>query len=93
MAIEKEIQTQYGFEALYWKVIRIDINYLENRAEVWVAGWKNEKQRMSYPKIQPAIIRSFSWTDKEFPDGCNERAVAYKYIKADPEFIGATDRI
>ena len=45
MALGKSIQTRYGVEAFYWRILSVKEVYDKNQTEVLFVGYKNEDTR------------------------------------------------
>lgn len=83
MALQKSIQTNFGIEATYWKVVEINVNWHEKRSHVTLLGWVDQGARDSGK--QPIDQRTFDWGGEDFPfvdkEPQNERAKAYEKVK------------
>jgi hypothetical protein len=47
MALQKNIDTQYGITLSYWKVVRFNIDWHNKEGEVTIAGWLNHDVRQN----------------------------------------------
>lgn len=45
MALQKQKDTQFGIKANYWKVVQTNINWLDKKANIIMAGFENEASR------------------------------------------------
>jgi len=95
MAFIISIDTQYGIEASYWKIVDLNINWLTKNSHVSMCGWIDKASRDAGQ--QPLDQRSFDWSGDAFPfietEPQNERELAYDTIKSleDGEFADAVD--
>ncbi len=81
MALQKNIESQYGVILSYWKVTRLNIEWHEKIAEVFMAGWPNQQTREN--GVQPLEYRSFVFRHDDWPftfDG-NNVSEAYDRLK------------
>jgi hypothetical protein len=72
MALQKDIESQYGVILSYWKVTRLNIEWHEKIAEVFMAGWPNQQIREN--GVQPLEYKSFVFRHNDWPftfDGNN----------------------
>jgi len=72
MALQKDIESQYGVTLSYWKVTRLNIEWHEKIAEVFMAGWLNQQIREN--GVQPLEYKSFVFRHNDWPftfDGNN----------------------
>lgn len=96
MALDKKIQTNFGVDATYWKVVEVNINWHANCVHITMLGWVDRIARDSGK--QPIDQRTFDWNGEDFPfvdkEPQNERAQAYgkikslKVIQPDPTDLG-----
>jgi len=47
MALQKTIPTAYGVDLTYWKVTRLNIDWLNQISEVFLGGWPNQQARFN----------------------------------------------
>lgn len=84
MALSKNIPTDYGVDATYWRIIGAQAYYGENLVDVVLAGYASDAARQA-GKSPLATITGIrlSWSDMAL-EGTNEptRAAAYTAIKA-----------
>lgn len=106
MALQKEIETQYGVTLSYWKVTRLNIEWHNKIAEVFLAGWPSQQVRDN--GVEPLEYKSFMFKHNDWPftfDG-NNLTEAYNRMKLSigenfgnnnmvetNPFVGATDII
>jgi len=57
MAIKKTLQTSFGVEANYWKIVRVNESFLGMTTEIYLAGYVNEQSRRDGK--QPLEIKTF----------------------------------
>lgn len=91
MALLKNISTEYGVYASYWKITEISLN-LDGSCDLVLSGYYNEETRnanlqhlkkMQYHIDQPTVVQYF-------PSGIDLSQV-YAYLKTTGEFGGAED--
>jgi hypothetical protein len=106
MALQKNIETQYGVTLSYWKVTRLNIEWHNKIAEVFLAGWPSQQVRDN--GVEPLEYKSFVFRHDDWPftfDG-NNVSEAYERMKLPMQthmgggnmheqnpFVGATDVI
>ena len=106
MALQKDIETQYGVTLSYWKVTRLNIEWHNKIAEVFLAGWPSQQVRDN--GVEPLEYKSFVFRHDDWPftfDG-NNVSEAYERMKLTMQthmgggnmheqnpFVGATDVI
>lgn len=88
MALAQFIKTPYNdITADYWKIIECNVNWLDTRSHVVMAGWVSDEARRGGK--QPISQRNYDWSDGEFPfsfdelskEGQNPVKIAYEKIK------------
>jgi hypothetical protein len=104
MALQKNLETQYGVTLSYWKVTRLNIEWHQKIAEVFLAGWPSQQNREN--GIEPLEYKSFVFRHDDWPFTTNGYNIteAYERLKlpilqnvttAGPEdvnpFTGAVD--
>jgi hypothetical protein len=47
MALQKTIPTPYGVDLTYWKITRLNIDWLNQIGEVFLGGWPNQQARLN----------------------------------------------
>jgi hypothetical protein len=91
MALVKNISTEYGVYASYWKITEISLN-LDGSCDFVLSGYLNKETRngnlLHLKKIefhidQPTVVQYF-------PSGV-DLAQVYAYLKTTGEFGGAED--
>jgi len=81
MALQKDFETQYGITLSYWKVTRLNIEWHNRIAEVFLGGWVNRSARESEVAALEYKAVYFSTADFPFtPDGYNHTE-AYERLK------------
>lgn len=106
MALQKDIETQYGVALSYWKVTRLNIEWHNKIAEVFLAGWPSQQVRDN--GVEPLEYKSFVFRYDDWPftfEG-NNVSEAYERMKLPMQtnmgggnmheqnpFVGATDAI
>lgn len=88
MALIKNIETQYGIDANYWKVVDLNVNWLTKQSHISLLGWNSKTDRVEGK--QSLASRVYDWSGEDFPftiealDAENENAVkiAYEKIKS-----------
>lgn len=98
MALQKTIQHPTGATSSYWRVINVSLNYQDNNATVYMAGYINDQTRLD--NLMPLDGRNYSiiggdfttyFSITELDKSTNPVEQAYIYIKTLPEFQGAID--
>ena len=96
MALQKSIELPSGVVAEYWKINKINFNYVGDFLEINLAGYVSQQTRDDN-KI-PASIKSFSVEGQEYINNFSvftddPRTNAYNYIKNIPngEFANSVD--
>lgn len=98
MALEKIIQHETGTFSQYWRIVRVDLNYLTRQSEVVLLGYVSDQARLANMKNLDS--RNFSISDQDFDNFFNHQVLdqstnpvrqSYLYIKGTPEFIGSVD--
>ena len=81
MALQKDIETQYGVTLSYWKVTRLNIEWHNKISEVFLAGWPSQQVRDN--GVEPFEYKSFVFRHDDWPftvDGYNVTE-AYERLK------------
>lgn len=100
MALQKQKDTQFGIKVNYWKVVKTNIDWLNKKSNIIMAGYENEAFRKS--DKSPLVQISFGYeevlgTNNEisivFPFIPTDNIVAksYELIKQAPDFVGSLD--
>lgn len=93
MALIKSISTGFGIDATYWKIVDLNINWLDKNSHISLLGWADKTARDA--GLNPLDQRSFDYSGEEFPfideEPQNERETAYTKIKETDEFADAVD--
>lgn len=100
MALNKQIRTKRGVDALYWRIEEVGIvvpakasgstdpGYQSMHVEV--AGYASKAERNN--GVSPLELRMYDWQNGDCPNlNGNLRQQAYNKIKTLPEFTGSTD--
>jgi len=91
MAILKKVDTAFGVEAEYHKIVLTNINWLERKAHIEIVVYVNQEAREKNKQfLDGTTIDIF---DEEFDYTPDDNIVAKTYdkLKLLPEFEGAVD--
>lgn len=81
MALQKTIPTPYGVDLTYWKVTRLNIDWLNEIGEVFLGGWPNQQARLNGVEALEYKTQVFRHDDWPFTaDGYNITE-AYERLK------------
>lgn len=81
MALNKTIPTAYGVDLTYWKVTRLNIDWLNEIGEVFLGGWPNQQARLNGVEALDYLNFTFKYDDWPFTaDGYNVTE-AYERLK------------
>jgi hypothetical protein len=81
MALQKTIPTPYGVDLTYWKVTRLNIDWLNQIGEVFLGGWPNQQARLNGVQALEYKTQVFRHDDWPFTaDGYNITE-AYERLK------------
>ena len=81
MALQKTIPTAYGVDLTYWKVTRLNIDWLNQIGEVFIGGWPNQSARLNGVDALEYKTQVFRYDDWPFTaDGYNITE-AYERLK------------
>jgi hypothetical protein len=81
MALQKTIPTPYGVDLTYWKVTRLNIDWLNQIGEVFLGGWPNQQARLNGVEALEYKTQVFRYDDWPFTaDGYNITE-AYERLK------------
>ena len=81
MALNKTIPTAYGVDLTYWKVTRLNIDWLNQNGEVFLGGWPNQQARLNGVDALEYKTQVFRYDDWPFTaDGYNITE-AYERLK------------
>ena len=81
MALQKTIATAYGVDLTYWKVTRLNIDWLNEIGEVFLGGWPNQQARLNGVQALEYKTQVFRYDDWPFTaDGYNITE-AYERLK------------
>lgn len=100
MALQKEIATQYGVNANYFKVVTVALNTLINKASITLVGYYNKDAREGDSKS--LFVKEYNIKEDEYPsyfdtdildqENKNVVSMSYQYIKdTDEKFSDAID--
>lgn len=88
MAIQKEILSQYGVNAVYWNIAFMQNNFLDKVFYAKVFGYASKEAREALS--QPVTVVELRMADDQYP-GDIDRNKVYELIKTMPEFEGYAD--
>ncbi len=93
MALSKDISTQYGVNASYWRVIDVRLNVANKFAEVLVGGYLSAEARADNKLPLQTLVFSVSPDGYDASFATNENAIrqSYQHLKTLEQFQGATD--
>ncbi len=88
MALQKTKELASGITGNYWKILQVNIDYLNSTSHVTIALYVDEEARAA-GKNPLAEQQSFNWQGEEFPFGSSDLSaedvnplkVAYAKIK------------
>jgi len=81
MALQKTIPTPYGVDLTYWKITRLNIDWLNQIGEVFLGGWPNQQARLNGVQALEYKTQVFRYDDWPFTaDGYNITE-AYERLK------------
>ena len=93
MALNLTKNNSFGGTTSYWKVVDLNINWLNKISSVSLCGWTDEAARVAL--YRPTEQRNFEFSGDDFPfveeEPQNEREIAYSKIKETEEFSEAID--
>jgi hypothetical protein len=81
MALNKPIPTAYGVSLCYWKVTRLNIDWLHEIGEVFLGGWPTQQSRLD--GVEPLEFKAIEFRHTDWPftvDGYNITE-AYERLK------------
>ena len=92
MALFKQIGTDYGVVASYWKITDVSLNSLDGTARVVVSGYPDRETRLAGYLPIKTLQYSVSAQDVQtyFPTSL-DIAQVYGYVKTLGDFIFAED--
>lgn len=89
MALKKQIMSDFGVKASYWKITRIDQQYSSQIIAFQIEGYSDEAARNANAK--PLAVGTYLVPQRLFKNEV-DRAYIYGLLKdADPEFGNADD--
>lgn len=91
MALKKNIPTNYGADASYWKISRTNIDWHSKRASVELLGFTSQEAREAGK--EPITRENYAYMGDGFEFTPEENAVAKAYvlIKGTEQFADAED--
>lgn len=97
MGLHNPRQTPIGVDAVYWKIVQTDVNWVRKSCVVTLAGWVNKDARDNGK--DPFSYEAFTWGGEQFPFvGPDDRrpfgdivAGVYFIIKLYPGWENSTD--
>jgi len=88
MAIQKQVDTEYGVPAEYWRIIHLNADFIGAEAAISIAGYLTAAARVD--GSEPLMIKHFRIP---FPPGLAEvtRADLYAFLMLQPFFAGGVE--
>ena len=88
MAIQKQVDTEYGVPAEYWRIIHLTADFISSEAVVIIAGYLTAAARTD--GSEPLMVKQFRLP---FPPTLTEvtRADLYTFLMLQPFFEGGTE--
>ena len=65
MALLNPLPTQYGANAVYWKITATFVNWLDRQCHITLHGWVDEEARRA--GLTAIDRREFAWYAEQFP--------------------------
>lgn len=88
MALSIEKSTHFGVAATYWRIVSANIDFVNNRMAVFVAGYTSEAAREA--GAAPLLQEQVDFQAETFiPDA--PRSAVYSALKTLSEWSGASD--
>lgn len=91
MALQKNIVTNYGVDATYWKICITNFDWYKNIAVIDIKGFVDETARQEDKEPLATISYNFSGEDFTFNSAEDVIAHAYNKLKALPDWDSAED--
>jgi len=91
VALQKTISTRYGIDATYWKIERLELDWLNSNCFCRISGWKDNASRLVPDAALDLRVYNWSGADFTFSHALNNTAEAYGKIKAITGWEGAID--
>lgn len=97
MALQKIIQHETGAYSEYWRVIKVDIDYLNKIARITIYGYYNEiarrEEKINLDSKNFLIDVDFDsyFSNAILDQNTNPIKQAYLFIKTTPEFTNSID--
>ena len=91
MALQKTVSTQYGINATYWKIVRMEIDWLNSKCFCRVSGWKDNASRLVPDEALDHRVYDWSGDDFNFSHTFNNTEIAYDKMRVMEEWGGATN--
>lgn len=100
MALQKSLSTQFGVDAVYHKIVKIEDDRLALSAVIYVNGYTSSSYQGKSPVLQQGFVMgSGDFVDLPYcfvtseidPEGMNHVERAYIALKTLEVFQGATD--
>jgi hypothetical protein len=82
MALKQAIQQESGFDATYWRIDKVEVDWRRKRATLRLVGYKDEAARREKPNRAVMDRRQYGITGKEF---------TRSFGLVSPEQVGAFD--
>lgn len=86
MALEKSLETPYGVDAGYWRILQVHLDFVGLTARLIVGGYLNAETRQS--GASPLAIKEYT-TIFESSQTELTREDLYGFLLSVPEFEGA----
>jgi hypothetical protein len=91
MALQKNIETNYGVEATYWKICITNFDWYKKLSRITIYGFLNRETRDNLK--ESLAIKSYAFNDDDFTFDYQEDIIAHAYnkLKVLPEWEDAED--
>ena len=86
MALLKEISTEYGIPATYWKITKLEF-HLNKDCHITISGYSNKDARLD--NKQPLKVFEYNVAEGTLANPINIADV-YGYVKTQSEFVFAS---
>lgn len=90
MALEKAIDTGFGVPAVYWRIVRVDVDLKARTIWVNLEGYASQEMREAGKEAMAQKPITLALPDGAQPEDYT-RATIYAYAKTLPDFDGAAD--
>lgn len=65
MALQKEVKTQFGNNATYWRILEYRMNFVMKTADFAIGGYLDKDKRDA--GMQPLMVTGVSFDPQNFP--------------------------